>query len=195
MLEHPRDRELVDHYVRFQGPYQRIFRFDEVPETTPNPIFVLEFAPAVEEYDWIYITAGMSRKPMPLGLPDHHIELMMYAGQRQEELANVLAKLARYPFVNATRFVVGDTIAGMPGEGIVAGSPLTEFILTHVYFESEGFDTILHSDGSHTHVMWATPIYLSERMFVKQHGWRALVEEVFPEQEVQPADLWRPPAI
>ena len=56
------------------------------------------------------------------------------------------------------------------------------------------FDTIQHRDGSHTEVLWATPIYQSERMFVKQHGWKALIE-LFLEHETEPADLWRPPVV
>jgi hypothetical protein len=191
----PRDQELLSHYVRFQGNYRSITTFGEGPEGAPKPLFVLEFAPPSEEYDWLYMTLGASRQPMPRQAPTHRIELLIYARQRQPELANVLAKLALYPFVNDTFLDVGHTIAGTPDTGIIPGSPLTEFLLTYPYFEAEGFDRISHADGSHTQILWATPLYLSERVYVTQHGWRALVEQVFPQHEVQPADLWRAPVV
>jgi hypothetical protein len=120
---------------------------------------------------------------------------MMYSAVRQEELANVLAKLASYPYVNSTFLAAGHTIAGKAGEGIVEGSPLTDFLFTPVYFEEDGFDMFQLSDKTHVEVLWATPIYVTERMFAKQHGWKTLVEGPFIEHEIQPGDLWRPAVV
>jgi len=38
------------------------------------------------------------------------------------------------------------------------------------------------------------PIYLSEREYIREHGYPAL-EELFASREVDAADLWRPPAV
>lgn len=187
--------ELVQHYTHFQGPVSNVLEFANGPQAAPRPILVLEFAPPSPEYDWLYITAGMGHKPVPQGRWDHHIELLMYTRQQQEELATSLAQLAMYPYVHNSFFDVGHTIAGEAGAGVVTGSPLTDILLTYVYAEAEGFDTINHSDGTHTQILWATPIYPSERVYAKQRGWKNLIETVFIEQEVQPADLWRPPAV
>jgi hypothetical protein len=118
----------------------------------------------------------------------------MYSRERRKELAEVVATLASYPFIQRTAFTVGDTIAGTPGDGVVDGSPLTEFILTYVYFEAEGIDTIEHDDGTHTQVLWATPLYHSERVFAKIHGWKELIG-LFLREETQPADLFRPAVV
>ncbi len=190
MLNHPRDQELLEHYRRYQGEYHHLFQFDYSPLAAPKPIYVVEFAPASEESNWIYLTLGMSRNAMPHGHPEHRLELMMYAQNRQEALAEALASLAVYPFAQQTLFGAGHTVAGNPGVGVIEGSLLTEFILTPIYFEAEDFDLLQHSDRTHTQILWATPIYLSERMFAKQQGWKTLID-LFIEQEIQPADLWR----
>ena len=189
------DRNLIRHYIHFQGNYHGLFKFADGDEKAPRPIYVLEFSPSSQEYDWLYITSGMSRKPMFMGNDQHRVELIMYSRTQQIELTNTLAKLAMYPFVHETNFAAGHTIAGKPGDGIVTGSPLTDILLTPVYFEAEGFDYVPNVDGTHTHILWATPIYQSELSYIKQHGWRMLIEDLFTKHEVQPADLWRPPVI
>ncbi|MBA3945145.1 MAG: suppressor of fused domain protein [Herpetosiphonaceae bacterium] len=192
MDDEARDTELINHYTKFLGQRSCLFEFKQLDPPSPNPIIVLEFPPRAEGFDWVYVTVGAGRKPMPKTKdPKHRVEFLLYSRQCQAELAHVLAQIAAYPFVNNTLLAAGHTIAGTSHEGVIPGSPLTEFLITPVYFEAEDFDTIRHTDGTHTEVLWATPLYLSERMFVKERGWKVLVEELFIEHEVEPADLWR----
>jgi hypothetical protein len=185
-----RDRELIDHYTLFQGKHTELFIFRDLPDIAPKPIIVLEFAPHSEEYDWMYITVGASRKAMPGAKSKHRIELLMYSKKREMKLASVLAKLSIYPFVNKTWFDVGHTIAGSQNDGVIDNSPLTDFLLTYPYPEADEFGVISHTDGTHTQILWANPIYRSERLYAIQYGWKMLIEK-FLEKEVEPADLWR----
>lgn len=189
-----RDREILDHYFVFFPGAVQIYSYHAVESFLDGPLHVVEIGPETEEEDWRYLTVGMSRKPMPAAAADEHrAELLLYSSEQRPELADALAGLASYPFEYETNLGVGHTIAGEAGQGIVPGSPLTEILLTPVYFEDAGFDTWQVSDGTHVQVLWVTPIHTSEREFILKHGWRALVEGPFIEQELDAADLFRGP--
>jgi len=191
-LNQAHDLEVLRHYLHFQGTYQSKYRFAFGEESAPAPIDILEYAPSSDEYDWLYISLGMSRRALPGMDERYRLELLMYSQEQKPELVQTLAKLTMYPFVHGTGFAPGDTIPGAQ-EGVVPGSPLTDILLTPVYFEAEGFDHIAHQDGTHTHLLWATPIYPAELAYIRKFGWKRLVEDEFTEFEVQPADLFRPP--
>jgi hypothetical protein len=48
-----------------------------------------------------------------------------------------------------------------------------------------------HEDGTHTQILWVVPIYLSERLYAREHGPEAL-EELFSTHDTDATDLWRP---
>ena len=191
-----RECEIVVHYKRYLGIPTEILSCSWEPNVLSSPIHVLKYPPVDDDHDWVYITIGMSNHPIPHSAENQcRIELMMYSMNEVNELAASLMQLSVYPFINAVSFGIGDTIAGEIDVGVVKDSPLTEFLLTPVYFEDKGFDYFTLSDNSHIRILWATPIYLEERLFVKSKGWRTLVEQIFPDKTVYPADLWRPNTI
>ena len=64
-----RDLELVDHYTHFLGAPNARFTFDDVAEPAPYPIYVLEFPPMAEEYDWMYLTLASVESRCPADIP------------------------------------------------------------------------------------------------------------------------------
>src|SRR4051812_9422290 len=198
MVETTKDEEILEHYRRFIGPEGRKMLVEDLPDEAPNPLYVVKFPAPSEESDWVYATIGMSRKPMMFpgpgaGIP-RYSELLLYSAESYDDLAEFLGNLAAYPFVQDTFFAPGHTVAGSPGVGVVKGSPLTEALLTIPYFEPREFEVILHADGTHTHMLWVTPIYRSERLYVREHGYMALLE-LFSDHSTEVDDLWRPPVV
>jgi hypothetical protein len=116
--------------------------------------------------------------PDPEGSGGHstgrRFELVLLSNERHDALPDMLEALAAYPFVFNTFFTAGDVVAGSPDGGVIPGSPLTEILLTHPYFDKSDFETIQHEDGSHTHILWLMPIHMSERLYAREHGYRAL---------------------
>jgi hypothetical protein len=76
----------------------------------------------------------------------------------------------------------------------VEGSPLTEILLGYPLFHPLDFEMIQHADGSHTHLLWVIPIYLSERAYIRENGYRAF-EELLGEKKADTSDLWRAPVV
>jgi hypothetical protein len=193
-----REKEIVAHYRRFLGKEGRIVRFDDMPEPAPSTIRVLEYPSRFEGDTWVYATVGASDKPMPdpnrpaLQPDDPRMELVVTSSTQQSQLIDTLQTLAAYPFVLNTYLGWDHVIAGTPNSGIVDGSPLTEVLLAPP--SPAEMAIVSHKDGTHTHVLLVVPIYLSERLYVREHGSEALAE-LFAEREVDAADLWRPPAV
>lgn len=195
----PRELEIVNHYLDAFGQPNKIFQEDNIPEPAPNTIRVLEFAPPSPDYDWEYATVGASSRPMPADQgqgpeAQHRIELLIYSRKRQPELADLLTKLAIYPFQLGTYFASGHTIAGTPGVAVVTGSSLTEILLIHPIFQEKEFEYIHHADGTHTQILFVVPIYLSERLYEKEHGRYSLIG-LFGENRTDTSDLQRTPVV
>jgi hypothetical protein len=72
-----RDQYLLDHYVRYLGPYAQIITDYYSSPLAPDPIISVVFAPNDETPDWLYVTIGMSRLAMTGREPHHRIELML----------------------------------------------------------------------------------------------------------------------
>jgi len=103
MSQGERDNELIAHYHKHLGLEVRSIRFGERPAPSPGSITVLEFAPPSPDFDWVYVTVGASREPMPdpegsAGHPTgRRFELIMLSNERQDALPEVLEALAAYP--------------------------------------------------------------------------------------------------
>ena len=192
-----REEEILINYVKTLGIPTKSVAFHDLGPA-PDPIIVAEFAPAEEDSDWVYATIGVSRKPMPdidkLGgnVPYQRIELVLYANQADNSLRDIMLMLALIPFVDSSSLAPGDTVVGIAEEGIVKGSPLTEMLITRPYSASQEFQLIHHSDGSHTDILWAIPLYVSERIYAKEHGYKAL-EKLFQAGDTDTSDFWRSP--
>jgi hypothetical protein len=194
-----REEEILRNYVRVLGIPTKSIAFHDLGPA-PDPIIVAEFAPPQEDYDWVYATIGVSRKPMPdidksVGeVPYQRIELILYANEADSSLRDIMLKLALIPFVDSSSLAPGDTVVGIAEEGVVKGSPLTEMLITHAYSASQEFQVMHHSDGSHTDILWAIPIHVSERIYAKEHGYKAL-EKLFQADGTDTSDFWRSPVV
>jgi len=188
-----RDREILIHYERFWHTSAAIVEFTARAMMTPKPIFVAEFPPNTKDEDWVYATIGTSRQALPNSalhktLP--RVELFLYSRQRSSQISEFLAGMASYPFVNRTFLSMGDTIPGT--NSIMSESTISDVLLTYPYFEPVEFSVIHHKDKTHTFMVWVTPIYPSERQFVRDHSWDAL-EDLFREAETDTSDFGRKP--
>ncbi len=194
-----REEEILRNYVRTLGTPTKSVAFHDLGPA-PDPIIVVEFAPPQEGYDWVYATIGVSHKPMPdidksVGeVPYQRIELILYANQADDNLREIMLKLALIPFVDSSSLAPGDTVIGIAEEGVVKGSRLTEMLITRPYSASQEFQLIHHSDGGHTDILWAIPIYVSERIYAKEHGYKAL-EKLFQADDTDTSDFWRSPVV
>jgi hypothetical protein len=200
MNSQQRNLEIIDNYRKTTGTENRVLSFNDLPPPAPDNIDVMEFPPFKEDYDWVYATVGASAKPMPdpqgtAQLPSgRRMELMLHSMRKHEGLADLLLALAVYPFEHNIFFSPGDIVAGTPGQGVVEGSPLTEILLTHPYTYPDPSGAIHHSEGSHTHILWVIPIYYAERLYAREHGFRAL-EAQFGNKQATTSDFWRPPVV
>jgi hypothetical protein len=185
--------QVINHYRQFLGESVKATHL--AIADPPGPFSILEYKRGGDDLSWwTYATAGLCRHSMPpvkggnQDTYERRIELMMYADEQTSDIEGVLAGLGTYPFEYGTHFSYGDRISGV--EGIVAGSPLTDFIFMPALAEVQEFGT-LHIDGqAHVDILWALPIYATERLFANQHGWRALVE-LFADAKVSSTDFFR----
>jgi hypothetical protein len=192
--DNAQDIKVVEHYYKYLGRETNALFFHNLPEVAPNPITVMEFAPPSNEYDWVYTTVGASRKlaiyKTPTDTLTGRVEFMIYTRKQYPDITKLLLKLAIYPFLQRTVFRVGDLVPGEQGSGVVEGSPLTEILLTYPYTEPPEFGILHNEDGSHVHILWIIPIYYSERLFAREHGYKEL-EKLFGRGDVDTSDLWR----
>ena len=196
----PGNEQVLEHYKHFWGEPKQLFFSDRNNVSPPGPIIVAEFRSDDKTPIWTYATIGVSRYPMPYppnwrhDKSDKRIELLMYAYQPMQELVDLLGGLALYPFSQRTFLGVGHTIPGPRGGAVVEGSPLTDILLIPALTEPKEF-RILHIDQDHhIELLWVVPIYNSERLFVKEHGWGKLVE-LFSDKEVNAKDFTRLPVV
>jgi hypothetical protein len=169
-----------------------VHEVDDLPPEAPRRLAILEFPPATDGLDWIYLTAGMSDIPIPGTDGDHRLELIMYSQQKDDHIVDLLAGLATYPFTHNVRLGPGDTIPGRPHRGVVPGSHLTDLVLLKPNFDRPEAARIEYQDGSHAQVLWVVPISAGERQLVIEQGLENLYRAM-KAAEVDVGDLLRRP--
>jgi hypothetical protein len=192
------DKPIIDHYIRFWKKPDSIYSSGLRQDLPPGPISVAEFSPSSQDQDWTYATIGASRHPMPYPTnwkaekPERRVELFIYSNKKNEDLSELLIKLAKYPFYNKTFL---DRTHTIPGEsGIVKGSSMTDILLLRPYFEQEEFEIIHLNEFHHVRMLWIIPIYRSERKFIQKHK-IDVFEELLHQTEPNTSDFLRPPII
>jgi hypothetical protein len=196
------DRRIIDHYNQHFGmePTQRYIYADELPEEGPRPITICEYGPFSDDPYWRYVTVGASRVVMcqPEGWTGPEVairmELLLYADQSSERLADALVGIASYPFMRQTFLAEGHTIPGSPGRSLIDNSPLTDLLFSRPYLEEAEFEALHFANQDHAHVLWVIPIYPAERTYKATHGFDALTD-LFQEQETDTMNLRRPPVV
>ena len=76
-------------------------------------LYVLEFPKNEDRPVWTYVTLGMSAEYMTNGAKG---ELIWLNANQNEEMIDLLAGLAHYPFIDETSFDYGDTISNADAE-------------------------------------------------------------------------------
>jgi hypothetical protein len=184
---------MIDHSAQLITPsHPTIHEVKGLPPGAPTRMAILEFPPASEGLDWIYLTAGMSDKPVPGTDGDHGAELIMYSREKDDHLVDVLAGLASYPFTHDVPVGTGDTIPGRPDRGVVPGSQLTDIVLVKPNFDRPEAARVDYPDGTHAQVLWVVPISSGERQLVMDRGLEDLYR-VMKDADVDVGDLRRAP--
>jgi len=136
----------------------------------------------------------MSNLPVPAGDDNHRLELIMYTRHKDEQIVNLLAGLATYPFEHNVRFSAGDTVAGRLNRGVVARSQLTEILLAKPNFDRPEAARISFDDGTHGQILWVLPISTGERTLIIEQGLASFYRAI-EDQGVDVADLQRAPLV
>ena len=76
-------------------------------------LYVLEFPKNEDRPVWTYVTLGMSAEYMTNGAKG---ELIWLNANQNDEMIDLLAGLAHYPFIDETSFDYGDTISNADAE-------------------------------------------------------------------------------
>lgn len=158
------DKQIYEHYVSFFGEPTNIYRYSQPFALINPPLYVLEYASTPEDPRCTYLTIGASRKAQ-----DNLFELLMYSDRQNVEVANSLIKLAGYAKANNTFFSYEHTIDSII-DGIVPNSNMTAALFLRPFVENEDFHYIHLENGKHVLFLWVLPVYSSERLFFKQHG-------------------------
>ena len=193
----PSDSKLIQHYTQFWGEPTGTIVYQDIG-TIGLTVLVLEFEPEAEEEDWVYATVGASRQSMPrpidmiYGQSGERMELFLYSRQRNDELADLLSRLAVYPFEFKTFFASGHVIPG--NQPITGESVMTDLLLIRPLSEPPEFEIIGLADSSHIQILWVIPIHSTERIYIHEHGWEAL-EALFYDHQTDTSDLLRNPVV
>ena len=190
--------DIITHYIQLWGrpTYEYTFTYEMNLDSshTPHPIFIFDFQPRSNRDYWVYATIGASsftsnsREATVLHLSSsRRMELFMLSNTQHTDLVHYLGTLATYPVRENTFFAEGHTLHS--NTGVVQNSPLTDTLITRADFGGIA-DHIVHNDGSHTHLLWAIPIYRAERMFAINHGWQSL-QERFEQKDIDVLDVFR----
>jgi hypothetical protein len=200
MLPSASDYQILEHFVRFWSQPTRILDYKGALQIPPGPIFVAEFPPDVEGQSWAYATIGASRYAMLYSAEgnneqsERRLEIFMYSNEPTDELVYVLTCLALYPFVKKTILKPGDRIPG-DEEGFIKSSPLTDFLFLPPLNEARELSAVhINENQQHVDILWAVPIYKSERQFINENGWKELVK-LFIANKLNSADFLRPPVV
>ena len=178
---------IMTHYNQFWGIATTVQRyaFSEQPQDAP---FVAEFYVGTDsEPLYVYATIGMSDLPMPNAANEQRVELFLYSSERIDELSEMLARLAIYPFQNHLSLSPLDTIYG--SRPLVSGSQCTSVLLTLPTREPEEF-AIADTGDATIQFLVVTPISEAERRICIEHDPFTLLG-MLGEQNADLADLRR----
>lgn len=184
-------RVLEMHYLNHLGPEYWVCEEAASPLGGPLSWYVLEFPPRPNNADWTYVTLGVSQFAMSGVDSRYRVEFLMYSATQNDAVPEFLARLSSYPFFHDTFLSIGHLVPGEEDIGVVPGSPIPDVLLTPCYFERAEFDLLYRDNGTETQILSPLPIYRSELVFAKAHGWRSLVEEKLVGSNLCPGDFWR----
>lgn len=183
--------QLLAHYRR-QWPDREVVSVHWTPEhmaTRLPDLHIAKVIPALPGQPWVFATIGAWRGTES---EDHGTEFVAVA---RSEAAAVIAHLGQLAYYHAgpreNRLGVGHTLS--IGEGWVPESPLDALLISLPYLWGPKLEHC-QLEGRHIQVLWAIPIYESERVFRREQGLDAL-EQRFEDVSFDYLDPFRPPVV
>lgn len=186
----PSGKQILAHFEKRWGEAERTYTF-ATPQIPPQmrPLRICEFA-LRSDHLTMYSSIGMSRNPMPKSDALHRVEIFMGSFQENPLLPQVIAMLATYPFTAKTFVGVEHTVPF--GSTIIPTSRMTAFVFCRPFYDPQDFWEI-KLGTFHIQILWAIPIYESERQFKIRNGWDAL-RDLFERKGIALGDFEREPA-
>jgi hypothetical protein len=181
--------DLLAHY-RQAWPEREVTSVHWTPEhmaTRLPDLHIAKVAPAQPDQAWVFATIGSWRGTES---EEHGLEFVAVA---RSEAAAVMTHLGQLAYYHAgppeNRLGVGHTLS--IGEGWVPNSPLDALLITLPYLWGPVLEHC-NLKGRHVQVLWAIPIYESERAFSREYGVDAL-EQRFEADSFDYLDPFRTP--
>lgn len=193
-LKRPKDTvhdQLFAHYERM-WPERAVTSVHWTPEhmaTRLPDLHIAKVAPAEPGQAWVFATIGAWRATES---ESHGLEFVAVA---RSEAAAVITHLGQLAYYHAgppeNRLGVGHTLS--IGEGWVPDSPLDALLVTLPYLWGPALEHC-QLPRRHIQVLWAIPIYESERIFRRENDLDAL-EQRFEDVSFDYLDPFRDPVI
>jgi hypothetical protein len=168
--ELPPDDPVHRHYRRVWPAPAQALRWTEGPtHELPAHFRVLRFSPIPRRTMWTYATRGMSS-----GLPEHALELHVFARDQDDTLAELLTAVAHYHRTGAP-LGLGHTVNF--GRPWLPASSCRYGLLSRPYLDGPDLEW-LDAEGTRLRFLWLLPITEQELQFKKVHGLGALEMEL-----------------
>jgi Suppressor of fused protein (SUFU) len=191
------DLYLLHHYYKNFGGHQRLLKGESSrPDLTDETVMVAECPPSSEGLDWAitYATVGLNRVKLSKDEPVKvaGIEILLLSNQVNTQVSHLLFEVAWYVGVTKFNFGLGDNL--LHEKPLIEGSPMRSLIFQPPLFYPENLWTYQRGNNYHVHLLWAIPVYETEKEFFKKEGMEAL-GNLFNEEGVDLADFLRPPVV
>lgn len=128
-------------------------------------LYVLEFPKNEDRPVWTYVTLGMSAEYMTNGAKG---ELIWLNANQNEEMIDLLAGLAHYPFIDETSFDYGDTISNADAESDFSMNVL--LVSPAVIEEGESPELMEFFEEKELDLFWLLPIHQAEKEYMMEQG-------------------------
>ncbi|MHC8670376.1 suppressor of fused domain protein [Bacillus cereus] len=128
-------------------------------------LYVLEFPKNEDRPVWTYVTLGMSAEYMTNGAKG---ELIWLNANQNEEMIDLLAGLAHYPFIDETSFDYGDTISNADAESDFSMNVL--LVSPAVIEAGESPELMEFFEEKELDLFWLLPIHQAEKEYMMEQG-------------------------
>ncbi|MES1052113.1 suppressor of fused domain protein [Bacillus thuringiensis] len=142
-------------------------------------LYVLEFPKNEDRPVWTYVTLGMSAEYMINGAKG---ELIWLNANQNDEITDLLAGLAHYPFIDATSFDYGDTISNADTESDFSMNVL--LVSPAVIEAGESPELMEFFEEKELDLFWLLPIHQAEKEYMMEQGDISALFDLWLEKEI-----------
>lgn len=177
---------ILSNYCKFWGTDYEIID----SQSTELAIKILEFKPASDEEDWVYVTfaQSLSKPTYEKASSSYLTEFFIQSDKKISGLANSLFSLCYILQKQKLNIQIGQTLSN--DKPIVDGSKMTDALLLKPSIMFDNEMDVIKVDDFHIHLMWLIPIYRNEKLFFQEHGLYALINE-FSKGDVNTSNFGR----